>query len=395
MHNSTVSRRSGKPKKPNKPHPDFPLTPHPSGRWCKKVRGKLHYFGKWTDDRAGEKALAAWLDQKDDLLAGRVPRAKRIANGETVMLEEVVGRFLDAKAIRRDAGNLSPYTWQAYHSICRELVKAFSNERLVTDILPEDFDELYAAWSKRWGAARMEAEVRRAKTVFHFAERLIKKPIDFGETFAAPTRKAMRQERHARGPKMFEADELRRMIDGATQPLKAMLLLAINAGFGNNDVALLPLSAIDLAAGWINFPRPKTGIMRRVPLWKETVAALREWLAIRPTPASDGVAGLVFVTVRGDGWGTNIKDRPITHACRKLLDKLKINGSRNFYGIRHTFETIAGESIDQVAVNAIMGHDDGSMANTYRERISDDRLKATVNHVRKWLHAKERNGGAA
>lgn len=27
-----------------KPSKDFPLTPHPSGRWCKKVRGVLHYF---------------------------------------------------------------------------------------------------------------------------------------------------------------------------------------------------------------------------------------------------------------------------------------------------------------------------------------------------------------
>src|SRR5580692_1116387 len=29
-----------------KPYEGFPLTPHPSGRWCKKIRGKLHYFGK-------------------------------------------------------------------------------------------------------------------------------------------------------------------------------------------------------------------------------------------------------------------------------------------------------------------------------------------------------------
>jgi hypothetical protein len=49
-----------------------------------------------------------------------------------------------------------------------------------------------------------------------------------------------------------------------------MILLGINGGMGNSDCANLPLRAVDLDAGMIDFPRPKTGIARRCPLWPDT-----------------------------------------------------------------------------------------------------------------------------
>src|SRR5271170_7630776 len=102
--NSTPPRRARKPR-PKKPHKDFPLTPHASGLWYKSIRGKLHYFGSWSEDPKGVRALEWWLAEKDDLLAGRIPRA-RAADGAPT-LADLVTAFLTTKALMRDGGELS------------------------------------------------------------------------------------------------------------------------------------------------------------------------------------------------------------------------------------------------------------------------------------------------
>jgi hypothetical protein len=73
VHSSPQSAQSQplRPTKPAKPYPEFPLTAHPAGSGCKKVRGRLVYFGPWADP---DGALQKYLDQKDALHAGRKPQ---------------------------------------------------------------------------------------------------------------------------------------------------------------------------------------------------------------------------------------------------------------------------------------------------------------------------------
>jgi integrase len=380
---STPPPAGGKPAKPDKSSPDFPLTAHPAGYWCKKIRGKIHYFGPWSDPEGARKNYEA---QAEALHAGRKPREKA-PEGTTV--KELVNHFLYRKETLMGGGELSPRTWKGYKEACDEVIAAFGKGRLVADLDADDFAKLRDRLARRYGPHRLGTTIQCVRCLFKYAFEvgLVPTPVRYGPEFKRPSKKTLRLHRAARGPKLFTAEEVRKLIGTAVVPLKAMLLLGINAGFGNADCGNLPLSALDLDAGWVNYPRPKTGLDRRAPLWPETVEALRAALAKRPAPKRAEDAGLFFVTSRGLSWGKEIADSPVTKETKKLLVKLGVNGRKGlgFYTLRHVFRTVADEAKDQPAVDFIMGHEVPHMSAVYRETISDARLLAVTDHVHAWL----------
>jgi integrase len=390
--NSTRRVAGRKSKRPSKPHADFPLYAHRAGVWAKKVRGRTRYFGNIANDPNGVAALERWLKDKDELLAGREPNA----NPDALTVTELVNRFLTQKAHLRDNRELNPRTFAGYYATCSTIVKTLGKGRAVVDLRPDDFRGLRVKLAETRGVVALRNEMQRVRSVFKFAfdEALIVAPVRFGQSFAKPKIEAVRREREAHraehGDRMLEAVELRALLARATQPMRAMIFLGINCGFGQSDLANLPIRALDLNAGWVAFPRPKTAVQRRCLLWPETIAAVHDWLSQRPEAKDEADAGLLFITKYGHRWvKLNAKGTPadaLGQEFAKLLTDLDLKRPGvSFYALRHTFETIAGGCRDQVAVNHVMGHADATMAAVYRERIDDGRLVAVANHVHDWL----------
>lgn len=372
------------------PHPNFPLFHHASGRWAKKVRGKLVYFGKVAGDPKGEAAATLWNEQKDDLIAGRVPRTK---NDELTM-GGLASRFRVAKEQQQAAGEITNRTLCQYVQTCDRLVEFFGKSRPISDIRTDDFEKLRADISKTCGLVSLGNEINRVRIVFKYGydADLIAAPIKYGPTFKKAKPKVLRRAvalRRTVNGKMLDAAEIRKVLALASPHFKAMILLGINCGFGNADCGLLPVSAIDLDGGWIRYPRPKTGIDRRCKLWPETVEALKVAIAARKEPKDPAHADLAFLTRCRKPWHTDTSSAPISVEFSRLLTAAGIHRKGlGFYALRHTFETIGGETADQVAVNHVMGHADTSMAAVYRERISDERLIRVAEFVRVWLFSK-------
>lgn len=397
---TNVSRKKARrPAKPSKPYPEFPLTANSNGQWSKKVRGKVHYFGVWANPEAAE---SLWNEQKEDLLAGRKPRSRDGLN-----VGDLFNRFLGVKAGLVETGEITRRHWLDYRSSAEHALKTIDRNRLVDDLAADDFEKLRVALAKTNGPTRLGNAIQRVRSMFKYAydAGLIDRPVRFGPTFKRPPKRIRRAARREAGKRLFSAEEIRKTLDTAGAQLKAMVLLAINCGFGQGDISALPLDRLDLDGGWHNYERPKTEVNRRCQLWPETVKALRIAIEKRPTPKSVEDTGLVFVTKYGKRW-VRIRERldenerimatridSVGLEFAKLLRELGIKQSGiSFYSLRRTFRTVADGAGDQPAVTFIMGHadDDGDMGAVYRQDISDDRLRRVTDYVHAWLFPKAR-----
>jgi len=374
--------------KPAKPYPDFPLYPHRSGRWAKRIRTKIHYFGKWRGmpGDGWKAALERYQQERDDLQAGRTPRVRQ--EGCTVKL--LCNTFLTFKKARVTTGELSPRSFTDLNATTDRIMRVFDGGRLVEDLAGDDFEKLRKDIAKGRGSVAMKTEITRVRMVFGFAFKhdLIDRPVRYGAGFTPPSRTTIRKE--ANGvEKMFEAAELRKIIAACpTATLKAMVLVGANSGMGNHDVGLLPLSAVNLETGWVNFPRHKTGMPRRFPLWPETVTAIRESLAKRPEPRP-GNEQYLFLTRKREAWSKGTTGGTLSREFAKVLAAAGVTRpGAGFYDLRRTFQTV-GEEAGEIATRFIMGHCDESMSARYRQRIRDERLQAVTDHVRAWLFPPE------
>ena len=420
--NSTAPARARKQsaKKPKKPHRDFALTPTTRGYWVKKIHGVIHQFGRWgrvvdgvmvrLEGDGADAALIRYLEQKDDLHAGREPQvaADQLTVGKLCRL------YLESLHTRLKSGALSPIRFSNIQETVDLVLDCFGKTRAADSLRPADFAELRAKFPKSWNVVTEGSAIRRVRAIFNFATNedndLLERRVRFGSDFREPSKSEQRRHKERKkdkyGEHFFKPEELHALLSVASVPLKAMLLLGLNAGFGNTDIALLPFTRLDLDNGWLDWPRPKTGIVRRCKLWPETITAIQAAWMQRPLPRDKEDHHLVFLTHHGHRWVRSEQVLPnpkkpnkvlktgirfqkfdaIGNEFRKLLVKAEVPAlGRGFYTLRHTFRTVADNAGDNPAARLVMGHTDGSIDDTYRGSLWSDRLEKLSDYVRAWF----------
>jgi integrase len=345
-----------KSTKPRYGDKDFPLWKHKgTGRWCKKVRGRFVYFGDVADDPEGQAAYAKWLDDRDDLLAGRNPKNRRGA----VTLADVVNQYLDSCETKVRSGELAAVSLADYHFVGKLMVKHLGRHVDPGELRPEDFRGFRPALAKKYALTRLSKSVTVCRQIIRWAweSEIIDRMPRFGPDFATVSKKVMKRHRQKNGGKTLTVQEIRQLLKVADPKWKAILLICLNAAYGNSDIARLRIS--DVSGEWLEVPREKTGGERKAWLWSETRQAIQEALKARPKPkpSSEDLLflsghGGPLVTVRETGKRTDLT----IEGFRRLAKKAGIHRpGMGLYWLRHTSATRADDAKDRIATQWLLG----------------------------------------
>lgn len=380
----------GKGEKPKRPA-GSPIYPHASGSWAANIGGRKVYLGAWDDYRGA-------LQRYEDKLYELSPRPDvRPVVGVPVTLEKLANRFLTFHMSRVKQKTITPRSFRDMTAAVVRFSEVVGDQRRVHSLAPADFAKAREQLAVTCGPDAMNRNLTLIRQMFKWGvkELLIPAEPPYGHSFAKESRKNVRKSHRdataKHGRKVFSPVEIQKLVSIAPPQLKAMILLAVNAGFANTDCAVLPKSAVNLDTGFIEWRREKTGIDRRCPLWPVTVDAVREAINARPKAKSDEHDGLAFLTAFGVPWvreklriagasPVSIVDS-IGMMFKKLQPADMLQTQRGFQSLRRTFATFADAAGDDAAKDFIMGHADDEVARRYVQGIEDHRLYSVTDYV--------------
>lgn len=372
--------RSKRPPKPSKPRADFPLFPHQSGQWAKKVRGKLHYFGVWSDPKAAE---AKWERDKVALRSGEEPA---VVYGES--LGWAGNAFLESKHLQHERDELSVRQFKDYRKVTSQVVEYFGKAKPLADLKPPDFDRYRNSLPVIWSPVTVNNHLRQVRVFFKYLNEIgaTDTPINYTRALRDTPKRVLRKHGASVEEKLFSRDEIKALIASAKSSAQlSHIYLGINAAYGTADIGRLKVADVDFENQWIGQMRGKTGIARGCWLWPETLEALRQ--AIDEKPWNPKYPDLYSLTrSRHPWWQEETDSNPLAQSFGKNKTAAGITRRGvGQYSLRHTFRTIGGDAGDREAVDYVMGHKDPSVSAGYRHGIDPNRVIAVCSHVRDWL----------
>jgi integrase len=348
----------------------FPLTLHNTGQYCKKIQGRIYYFG--SDKK---QALEKYLDQATYLHGGK-NLIQKASNGN-MTLKQLCDFYLKYQQSKVKADELTAKHHNDQISSLKKFMSFLGQDRRIKNISTLDLQRYKRNLKGHYGSVcRLNLHISIMKAMFHWVRR--NDILENIPNIDAITRgKIVYQEKYT-----FNSEQLKKLLSFADIKTRAMIWLGLNCGFGCTDCAQLKWKDLDFVNNRVRFPRNKTGIPRNLPLWPETIHALKK------VPRS---GELVFYTSKGHACiRTAIKaddtgqtkyatTNSITPKFSKLLKKAKIHAPKGtgFYTLRRTSATIAARSGDPFAVQRLLGHADLKMATRYVQDVSKqtDRVK--------------------
>jgi integrase len=350
----------------------FPLTLHPTGQYCKKIRGKIYYFG--TDKK---EALRNYLDQAT-FLHGQEISLQESADGN-MTLKQLYDMYLKYQHTKLMANNLSVRHYNDQKDSLNKLMDFLGENSQIKNISTLSLQNYKRTIQKHYcSVCRLNLNLSIMKAMFHWARKndILK---NIPNIDAVSRGKIIHKNNFT-----FDPAQIHKLIVYADKKMRAMILLGLNCGFGCTDCAYLKWTDLDLVNGRVKLIRGKTGIFRDLPLWPETIRAIEKI----PRKGS-----LVFYTNRGNPFMQSVVKTDIngnekyininivTTKFSRLVKSIGLNVPKGtgFYALRRTAATVAARSGDPFAVQRLLGHADLTMASRYVQDVSAQTDKVIEN----------------
>ncbi|MHC4761119.1 MAG: tyrosine-type recombinase/integrase [Planctomycetota bacterium] len=356
----------------------FPLTRHPTGQYCKKIHGKMYYFGS---DK--QEALQRYIDQAAYLHGSNHNSQRPVDNSMT--LKQLCDMFLQYQFSRLKANAITAQHYNDQISSLNKLMAFLGQSRRIKDISTLDLQNYKRKLQKQYNGSchRLNLYISNLKTLFHWAKKndILKQIPNID---AVSRGKIVNKHR-----RIFTHEEIIKLLAVADTQMKAMIWLGLNCGFGCTDCSELQWKHLNLSNGRVVFPRGKTGVQRDLPLWPETIYALK---------AVPRKGKLVFYTTKGNPFIRNVlkvdangndKYSPVNSIATKFARMIKkaaldVPKGTGFYTLRRTAATMAARSGDPFAVQRLLGHANLLMATRYVQDVSRQTDKV-IGNSRKYM----------
>jgi integrase len=342
----------------------FPLTLHPSGQYCKKIKGKLYYFGSKK-----KQAIQKYRDQST-YLHGCQEDVQQKSTDNSMTLKRLCGMYLKYQFSKVQANDLTAAHHNEQIGSLKKLTAFLEQNRKIKDISTLDLQNYKRSLQKsKVSVHRVNLHISILKALFHWARK-----NDILENIpnidAISRGKIIHKEKFT-----FKSEQFNKLLSVAGVKMRAMIWLGLNCAFGCTDCAKLRWSDIDFENSRVALPRNKTGVLRDLPLWPDTIKLLEQ------VPKT---GKLIFYTSRGNPYIQTVlkKDsngnekyttqNTITTNFSRLLKKagLVVPKGTGFYALRRTAATLTARSGDPFAVQRLLGHANLLMATRYVQDVS-------------------------
>jgi integrase len=289
-------------------------------------------------------AKQALYKRKVEIAEGRFLDKKK--DGK-VRFEEFARTFIDVYA------KPNKKSWERDELSIRHLTKRFGGKTLM-NITIYDVENYKKERSKEASPATVNRELACLKTIFN-------KAIEWEKTEYNPVKKVKLFREDNKRWRYLEKDEINKILENANEPLKSIIIVALNTGMRQGEIIKLKWLDVDLSNRliYIRTENAKSGVGRELPM-NEILYDL--FFSLRMQNEMSAEPSTCLFTCKQE-W--------VKHKFHELMAELGIKDFR-FHDLRHTFAShLAMMGVNIKTIQELLGHQTFQMTLRYAHLSKD------------------------